>query len=258
MFRFIRRIKRKLISEGNLNRYLIYAIGEVLLLVIGILIALQVSNWNTQKKNSLQAQKVLSALHNEFAVNKTKLTQVKSFHDRVIKASDGLLNLISSYPEGYSEKTMDRLLREHGYYMTFDPHNSVLETAISSGDIHLIENDSLINLLFSWPSMVSDSNEEEIQSKQLLFQHKDFLFKYIREIDIWREIDTLNKQRESRFTHNYRESRFPHNYIGLLKNPEFENIVIFRQGIVIELVREQNAILEINNSILTLIEAEMK
>jgi len=50
MLKFFRRIRRKLINEGNLKRYLIYAIGEILLVMIGILLALQINNWNEDRK----------------------------------------------------------------------------------------------------------------------------------------------------------------------------------------------------------------
>lgn len=51
MFRFFRLIRQKLISESKFNRYLLYAFGEIFLVVIGILIALQINNWNQQKIN---------------------------------------------------------------------------------------------------------------------------------------------------------------------------------------------------------------
>ncbi|MDR9416708.1 MAG: DUF6090 family protein, partial [Gracilimonas sp.] len=51
MLRFFRTIRKKLIEEDNIRTYLLYAIGEILLVVIGILIALQVNNWNETRKN---------------------------------------------------------------------------------------------------------------------------------------------------------------------------------------------------------------
>jgi hypothetical protein len=48
MLKFFRRIRRKLLDEGSLRKYLVYAIGEITLVVIGILIALQINNWNIE------------------------------------------------------------------------------------------------------------------------------------------------------------------------------------------------------------------
>ena len=46
MLKFFSKIRRKLITEGNTTNYLKYAIGEIVLVVLGILIALQINNWN--------------------------------------------------------------------------------------------------------------------------------------------------------------------------------------------------------------------
>lgn len=51
MIKFFRRIRQKLVTENKFNKYLIYAIGEIILVVIGILIALQINNNNEAKKN---------------------------------------------------------------------------------------------------------------------------------------------------------------------------------------------------------------
>jgi hypothetical protein len=182
------------------------------------------------------------ALQNEFVKSRNQLTRVQDYNNRIVEASGSLLDLIANFPKDYTESYMDSLLRDYGYFLSFDPSNSALEAAISSGDIHLIKSDSLIDLLFAWPSMITDSKEEENQARQLLFeQKKELLFRYTRELDIW-----TNDQ-----------SIFSSDYEGLLKNPDFENNVMFRRGIVMELVREQNAILEVNDLILSLIAKEV-
>ena len=52
MIKFFRRIRQRLLSENKFSKYLLYAIGEIVLVVIGILIALQINNWNEDKKNN--------------------------------------------------------------------------------------------------------------------------------------------------------------------------------------------------------------
>jgi len=62
MIKFFRRIRRKLLLENNFSKYLIYAIGEIILVVIGILIALQVNNWNESKKEERIEQQLIELL----------------------------------------------------------------------------------------------------------------------------------------------------------------------------------------------------
>lgn len=57
MFNFFRKIRRLLINEGNLKKYFVYALGEIFLVVIGILIALAINNWwqlRTQKAEEIK------------------------------------------------------------------------------------------------------------------------------------------------------------------------------------------------------------
>ena len=51
MIKFFRKIRQRLLTENRLGKYLLYAIGEILLVVIGILIALSINNWNEERKN---------------------------------------------------------------------------------------------------------------------------------------------------------------------------------------------------------------
>ena len=52
MIKFFRQIRQQLLTENKLAKYLLYAIGEIILVVIGILIGLQINNWNTSKIES--------------------------------------------------------------------------------------------------------------------------------------------------------------------------------------------------------------
>ena len=61
MLRFFRQIRQRLLTDNKFSKYLLYAIGEILLVVIGILIALQINNWNEQRKDN---QTVIQLYHN--------------------------------------------------------------------------------------------------------------------------------------------------------------------------------------------------
>lgn len=69
MIKFFRKIRQRLLTEGNLKRYLIYAIGEILLVVIGILIALQINTWNEWRKDRIKAENILHDLAKNIEIN---------------------------------------------------------------------------------------------------------------------------------------------------------------------------------------------
>ena len=60
MIKFFRHIRQNLIMENKTSKYFKYAIGEIVLVVIGILIALQINNWNENRKNNLWEQQFLT------------------------------------------------------------------------------------------------------------------------------------------------------------------------------------------------------
>lgn len=65
MIKFFRKIRQKMIKESKTSKYLLYAIGEIILVVIGILIALQINNWNENRKTETSINKLLIALQSD-------------------------------------------------------------------------------------------------------------------------------------------------------------------------------------------------
>ena len=65
MITFFRKIRQKLLSQNQITRYLVYALGEIVLVVIGILIALQVNNWNENRKKQALSQETIGNLKTE-------------------------------------------------------------------------------------------------------------------------------------------------------------------------------------------------
>jgi hypothetical protein len=94
MIKFFRKIRQHLLSENNFSKYLLYAIGEIILVVIGILIALQINTWNEERKDRIKEQEVLLDLVENLEINKKiledNIEQLKLFD----KSSEIILNSI--------------------------------------------------------------------------------------------------------------------------------------------------------------------
>ncbi|MCF8464289.1 MAG: hypothetical protein K9G41_05590 [Flavobacteriales bacterium] len=67
MIKFFRKIRQQLLSENKFSAYLIYALGEIVLVVIGILIALNINNWNTEQSNKAKREELLIAMTKDLA-----------------------------------------------------------------------------------------------------------------------------------------------------------------------------------------------
>ena len=70
MIKFFRKIRQKLLTENKFSKYLIYAIGEIILVVIGILIALSINNWNDSRKNDNLRDNYIESLKKDLAADK--------------------------------------------------------------------------------------------------------------------------------------------------------------------------------------------
>lgn len=73
MIKYFRKIRQSLLIENKLSKYLLYAFGEIILVVIGILIALQVNNWNELKKDRFVEHKLLTEVNENLEINAVRL-----------------------------------------------------------------------------------------------------------------------------------------------------------------------------------------
>ncbi|MEX0997352.1 MAG: DUF6090 family protein [Flavobacteriaceae bacterium] len=159
MIKFFRNIRKKLIEQNKVRNYFFYAIGEILLVVIGILIALQVNDWNENLKNKNKEQLILRDLHIEFQKNKEKLQSIILHHQEIIKATTEVLNLIKEPESVILQHNIDSLLYLTIDHYDFSPSESAISELISSGKLNLIKSDNLRLLIFDWVSAMDEKTE---------------------------------------------------------------------------------------------------
>ncbi|MBN3520974.1 hypothetical protein JYB62_13275 [Algoriphagus lutimaris] len=220
---------------------------EILVITIGILGAFALNNWNEQKKENVRKSLLLNALVQEFESNLSQLNEVIFYDELVSTSSLRLLHLEEKEMDMIPEDTMRFLLQNSNYIWTFDSRSGALRSGISSGDIHLIQNDSLVNLLFSWQDIVSDANENESWSLNHRM-NKDFVIeKYVPKVT-YRSF--ANKEMGV--------SKHPANYKKLILAPEFETYITERYSHMNDALKELYQVKELNTLILQLIENELK
>jgi hypothetical protein len=143
--------------KNKTGKYFKYAIGEIILVVIGILIALQINNWNEDKKERLEEQELLTQLHSEFGSNLEQLNQKIAMREMMISSSLKLLN----YIDNLQSRNNDSILKHAGQIViapTFDP---IVNDIVSSGRIQLLQNGKLKEKLSRWTSEIVQVTEEE-------------------------------------------------------------------------------------------------
>jgi hypothetical protein len=150
MIKFFRRIRQTLLSENRFTKYLIYAIGEIILVVIGILIALQINNWNETRKIKQVETEILNVLVED-------LNSAKVFSKQYILSEQGYLDIIETILNTDSIKTILNNTEKTKEYFNkafwdFEIKIPVINTYSdlkNAGKIALIQNDSIRNRLVS-------------------------------------------------------------------------------------------------------------
>lgn len=184
MIKFFRKIRHKLLVENKLSRYLLYALGEIVLVVIGILIALQVNNWNEVRKERHQEKKHLVSLNEEFEQNAMTLTGLSQSIEKSLGAVNYVIGELSKPNE---LQNIDSIYIALGRTVTL--YNTVLSTNVyaemeSSGKLHLIRTDSLREAITSFYARIYRVNQ--IEDMAPLHHWKSFYLPFInKHFDIY-------------------------------------------------------------------------
>ncbi|WP_111683521.1 DUF6090 family protein [Winogradskyella tangerina] len=91
MISVLRKVRRKFFSN-KWSSYLIYAIGEIALVMIGILLALQVNNWNEERKKNMQLRSILQTVKTDLAADTLRAQPILQFYDSINKYSNKIIN----------------------------------------------------------------------------------------------------------------------------------------------------------------------
>ncbi|MFT6929140.1 MAG: hypothetical protein ACI8VZ_000736 [Candidatus Paceibacteria bacterium] len=161
MIKFFRKIRQKTLTENKFGKYLTYAIGEIILVVIGILIALSINTWNQNNQNRKQEKEILNQLLSEYKNNLTQLKSKISIRKEIVNSSIKLLDYANSNIQSVNNDSLNNYLNLLILRPTFDPELSVSGELINSGKLYLLTNSELRNKVSVFSSSLSELKEEE-------------------------------------------------------------------------------------------------
>lgn len=124
MIKFFRKIRQSLLSEGKSIKYLKYAVGEIILVVIGILIALQINNWNERNKNISQAEKHLETVQLNLQDDILQATSLLSETQTTIDYANDFLEQFKTL------KPVDNNVQMYLIYLMFERNIEVNEIGL--------------------------------------------------------------------------------------------------------------------------------
>ncbi|RRQ47902.1 hypothetical protein DZC72_16245 [Maribacter algicola] len=184
MIKFFRKIRQKLLSENKFSKYLIYAIGEIVLVVIGILIALQINNWNEARKIGKVEKEILNVLLED-------LNSAKEFSKEYIRSEQNYLDIIETILHNDSLKTVltnsDRTKEYFNKaFWDFEIKFPVINTYSdlkNAGKIAIVQNDSIRERLsvleaniYNLDKLIQDRmNVHQIRIDEICVEYVNFL-----------------------------------------------------------------------------------
>lgn len=228
--KIFRRIRQILISENRIRNYLLYACGEIILVVIGILIALSINNNSEYRKARLKEQVILKQLQSEFKSNLDQLDQKIRIRKKMMNSSLQLLTYIDD-PRTAIQDSVDYHLSNSMSYTTFDP---IINDLASSGNLRLIINDSLKQKLSAWTYEVVQVKENEDQwfsyrnSIYIPFLVEHYQLRSVRKKALERQV--LDKYMiggvPPEVTVDIGFTKYPADFMTVISHPDFEDHLV--------------------------------
>ena len=254
MIKFFRKIRQNLLSENKFSKYLIYAIGEIVLVVIGILIALSISNWNEREKLKVEEIKFLK--------------NFKQSLNEDIKYNDFRFDKYMSNKESISI-LLNHLEQDLPYHDSLNYHfanttqtwipkiNTEVFEALKSNDLNLISNDDLRDGLVSYYSWSNNAFDKQIaQYVQRIEDANSTLFNS-RFNAMWN--GNYEKYRETKIFDDLEIEMIPNNYSQLKMDKEFMYFLrSLRNQFYWEIEESQMGLNEKVNALIKLIDSELK
>ena len=149
MIKFFRNIRQKLLSEGKSGRYLKYAFGEILLVVLGILIALQINNWNNKRIEHKKEEIYLVRLKKELSRDTSFLDFQFNIFNNAIKSIK--LAIQQSYVTQNNKDDIDSLLSFQNFVAeVLTIHKTTYDDLVNTQNLNVIQNDSLRFLIVEY------------------------------------------------------------------------------------------------------------
>ncbi|MEM8508672.1 MAG: DUF6090 family protein [Bacteroidota bacterium] len=149
MIPFFRNIRQKLLSENRVTSYLFYAIGEIILVVIGILIALQINNYSEYQKEREIEQVLLANLSKDVGLDILQIENNTERSTERLNRLDSLVQLLKT-PNSLDVAGFVRQSYEFVFDQYFKSNSGIFDEAVSSGKMSYVQNESLRQSIFNY------------------------------------------------------------------------------------------------------------
>jgi len=237
-------------SENKTGKYLKYALGEIVLVMVGILLALQVNNWNERRKTRVAEQLLLSDLKEEMTTNLEQLKIAMDYHSKSREAAKQLLLIFNTSYIPKNNLEIDSLLALTQWAWTYDPSMGALNAIKLSGHMNSVSNAKLRTLIATYEDLTEDAREEGILLREMIVdKYVPSIGKYVNLIDRLQYLGEVYVIDAS--------SKFKSNYDDLLNDRGLENLITYMHTWRVDEQIEEENLLDMMQSFIKTLEIEI-
>ena len=215
MIRFFRKIRQQLWTQNKFSKYALYALGEIILVVIGILIALQVNNWNESRKDLKSEQLIVQTIYDELEENLQYNTSIRTQIETRISATMTLMGYTAASERQITARAFDSVLVRAFLFPPYTPADADLKRVLGSSQIDLVRSQTLQEGFSDYKTSIDMAN--------LYYKYAEDDFKltilpyFIKNYPLMAMLSSYGLQVPS--------TAHKRNYEELLASREFENIL---------------------------------
>lgn len=169
MLRYYKKLEENFLNLSGLSKYLIYGVTEIILLVVGVVIALQVNNWGQQRNDRELEKYYLEALHEQVSNDIIDIERVIEHDSDVLEAINGLLTKIKEN-ESSSDEASIAYIRDIFTTTGTNPNTIVFEDMKSSGRINLVSSPDLRFQIQEYYDYIEEAHEDVASNTQLMYR----------------------------------------------------------------------------------------
>lgn len=221
MIKFFRHIRQRLLTENKFSKYLLYAVGEIILVVIGILIALQINTWNQGRINAKEERRIFMDLAEELEFNKFLLGYGRNTIGEVVMEAERLLTLMDNTGAPFNEEDFNHAVNKLTRVWASGRPTTMYDVLSGSGDYNLITSlvlrKKLTDLKTNQELLLQ---YEALQNRFVDDQLRPFLNKNVDRTKV------RSRMESAELITTLHRSIFPPSKGELLHNREFANLLI--------------------------------
>ena len=254
MIKFFRKIRKNLLTENKFSKYLLYAIGEIILVVIGILIALAINTKNEERETRIKELKYLSGIKSDLNLNSMELKNYTEKRETSVNSAKTILDYFNNKKEVITDEFNFHSLNVQ-IWSPFKRNDNTYQELINSGNLAIISNDSIKNLLLN---MQLSYKEIEFIESHMYKDFENYIFPiYFSTTDLESDISNYTYQ-VSKGSQGVRTQLSKEKIELLLDSQTFKNgfvLSIFNNNLVIN---EYNNMKSMTEKLLDIINSELE